>query len=77
MDNYEQQFKELIQSVKNIETALVGDNLGNKGLVKRVSDIEEKQRVDEGNRNKVVGAFMVVSALIGAGFGALIKKLLY
>lgn len=55
------------RKIDEMHTALVGNNLGQKGLVKRVEELEQEKEENKAIKYKVIGAGAVLS-FVGSGF---------
>lgn len=55
------------RKIDDIHTALIGNEYGQKGLIKRIVDIENQQEDDKKLKYKVIGAGAVMS-FIGSSF---------
>ena len=51
------------EKVDKIYTALIGDNLGNKGLVTRIEAVEAYQAADRKMKLKISGGLLVLTAI--------------
>ena len=63
------------EKIDKIYSAMVGDDLGNPGLISRVKECENYQQKDKEFKNKVAGGLFLGSTLIGAFWAWVLRQI--